>query len=161
MKDIALIPVSFHMKDGEYIAAVPLHYIRIGSITREKELKMIANLYRKKIKEIKKVIDYLEITKSSKKIFKAIDMWGLGDKILSLVEAVNKKHFIIDGLYDHLVRDLGRKKDWLRKAIIFRRNLPKKELIPLSLNWSLCKDAPRRSAEFISQGNFDKFKIQR
>jgi len=58
----------------------------------------------------------------------------------------------IDDVYKHLVRDLGAKRKWLEKAIIFRRYLPTQDLIPQSLNWGRCEKGTRRVAERLRDG---------
>jgi hypothetical protein len=147
------ILVSFHRKGDELIAAVPLDYIREGIVTKEDDLIKIVKIYEKKINELSKILNQIEVTKSKKIPLTALEMWVLGDKIMSLIEEIKKRNFEIDGLYDHLIRDLGRKKDWLKKVIIFRRHLPNKNLIPENLSWSTCKDIPRISAEQIMAGD--------
>jgi len=148
--------VSFRMKEDDFIAAVPLDAMKTSELTSEVKLRRVAKIYAKGIRQIRVLVTHLELTKSRKIPLAASQIWDLGDKILSLVEAINEQNFEIDNLYEHLIRDLGRKKDWLKKAIIFRRNLPKQQLIPTNLNWSFCKDSPRKSAELILKGDVPK-----
>ncbi len=144
--------VSFLMVDGECIAAVPLDYIQEGIITKGTDLKGIARIYKKKIIELNKMLKIIELNKSQKIALSSLLMWDFGDKILSLVDSINSKNFEIDNLYEHLIRDLGRKRMWLEKVIIFRRNLPNRQLIPHDLKWSVCRDAPKKSAKLILKG---------
>lgn len=144
--------VSFGIMDNEFIAAIPLDHIKTGAITKESELKAVAKIYKNQIIAIKKIIENLESDKSKKITLTASKMWKLGDKIFELIEMIGKKNFEIDNLYEHLIIDLGRKKDWLKKAIIFRKNLPDEKLIPNGLKWHHCKDRPKISAEMILRG---------
>jgi len=144
--------VSFRMNGDDCVAAVPLREIQSGRILDENKLKEVANIYAKSIHDMKIILENLETTKSKKIPMLAVDIWDLGDKIVSLIETINKKGFTIDGVYDHLIRDLGRKKQWLKKIIIFRKNLPDRNMIPNDLKWSVCKDAPRYSAKLILKG---------
>jgi len=151
-KDDEPLFVSFRMIDDECIAAVPLAYIQEGVITRGTDLKGISRIYKKKIIELKNMLKQIELKKTQKIALPSLFMWDFGDKILSLVDAINSKKFEIDNLYEHLIRDLDRKRGWLEKVIIFRRSLPNRKLIPHDLKWSVCRDAPKKSAELILNG---------
>jgi len=148
--------VSFRFVGDECIAAVPLEYIQQGIITKGTDLKGIARIYKKKIIELKNMLKIIELNKSQKIALSSLLMWDFGDKILSLVDSINSKNFEIDNLYEHLIRDLDRKRMWLEKVIIFRRNLPNRQLIPHDLKWSVCRDAPKKSAESILNGKTPK-----
>ena len=151
-KDDEPLFVSFRMIDDECIAAVPLDYIQEGIITKGTDLKGIAKIYKKKIFSLKKMLEQIEINKLQKVAVSSLFMWDFGDKILSLVDAINSKNFEIDNLYEHLIRDLDRKRGWLEKVIIFRRSIPTRQLIPDDLKWSVCRDAPKKSAKLILKG---------
>jgi hypothetical protein len=144
-----LIFVSFKMIDDDYVAAVPLDSIQTGAISKESELKAVTKIYKKQIVVLKKILKDIESDKSKRIALTAVKMWILGDKILELIEMIGRKNFQIDNLYEHLTRDLDRKKDWLKKAIIFRKYLPDGQLIPPGLKWHHCKDMPKISAEMI------------
>jgi len=148
--------VSFRLVDNNCIAAVPLDYIQKGIVTKDKELQVLARIYEDYITILREMLGKMESKKSKKIALPSSLMWDFGDKILALVNAINNKNFEIDNLYEHLIRDLGRKKDWLKKVIIFRRNLPERQLIPPDLNWSICRDAPKKSAELILNGKIPK-----
>lgn len=148
--------ISFRVKEDDFIAAVPLDTMRTNGLMTEEKLRRVAKIYAKSIREIRILLSNFELTKSRKIPLAASQIWDLGDKIFSLVESINQHNFVIDNLYEHLIRDLGRKKDWLKKSITFRRNLPERQLIPPNLNWSSCKDSPRKSAELILKGDVPK-----
>jgi hypothetical protein len=141
--------VSFRMVDNDYVAAVPIDSIKTGQISKESELKAVTKIYQKQIIALKKIIEDIESDKSKKISITAAKMWKLGDIILELIEMIGEKNFEIDNLYEHLSRDLDRKKDWLSKAIIFRKYLPSEQLIPSGLKWRHCKDKPKISAEIL------------
>jgi len=148
--------VSYRLIDNGCIAAVPLDYIQKGIVTKDKELQVLARIYKDYIFILREMLGKMELKKSKKIALPSLLMWDFGDKILALVNAINNKNFEIDNLYEHLIRDLGRKKGWLKKIIIFRRNLPERQLIPPDLNWATCKDAPKKSAELILNGKIPK-----
>ena len=153
--------ISFRVKEDDFIAAVPLDAMKRSELTSEVKLRRVAKIYSKGIREIRILLSNLELNKSRKEPLAASQIWDLGNKILSLVEAINGQNFEIDNLYEHLIRDLGRKKDWLKKSIIFRRNLPERQLIPPNLNWYSCKDSPRKSAELILKGDVPKHRAKK
>lgn len=98
------------------------------------------------------MLEQIESNKSQRVALSSSFMWDFGDKILSLVNSLNRKNFEIDNLYEHLIRDLDRKREWLEKVIIFRRSIPNRQLIPDDLKWSVCRDAPKKSAKLILKG---------
>lgn len=147
-----IVFVSFHMIEGECIAAVSLGYVQEGRITEDTELRSLAEIYVNSISTLKNMVEEIEEFKSNKIALSPSHMWDIGDTIVSLVEGIDARGFQIDNLYDHLVRDIGRNRDWLNRVMIFRRHLPKRELIPSGLKWSACKRAPKRSAEMIERG---------
>ena len=102
------------------------------------------------------MLEQIESNKSQRVALSSSFMWDFGDKILSLVNSLNRKNFEIDNLYEHLIRDLDRKREWLEKVIIFRRSIPTRESIPHDLKWSVCRDAPKKSAELLLKGKIPK-----
>lgn len=79
-------------------------------------------------------------------------MWQMGNAIFDLKDQLARFSLQLDDTYAHLVRDLGVKRKWLEKAIIFRRYLLREELIPATLNWGRCEKGTRRAAERLRNG---------
>jgi hypothetical protein len=97
-------------------------------------------------------IKEIQALRNNRKLLPAFKIWQLGNAIFELQHNLNKLFLQLDGLYDHLVRDLGVKRKWLEKVIIFRRYLPDENAIPQSLNWGRCEKGTRLVAEKLRKG---------
>ena len=101
---------------------------------------------------MRSVVREIEAYRRSHTPTPARKIWELGDAIFKLNEELERVSLQIDGLYEHLVRDLTVKRKWLEKVIIFRRHLPDDNLIPESLNWGRCEKGTRKVAERLRVG---------
>ena len=90
--------------------------------------------------------------RANKKPLPARFIWRLGNTIFQLVDDLQKDGFQLDGVYEHLSRDLVVKRKWLEKVIILRRYISKEDLIPETLNWGKCEKGTRKIAENIAKG---------
>ena len=118
----------------------------------ENLLHQSVRLYEKYIKNIRHLIKDIQLTKAERKPIAARKIWEIGDIIFKLKFELEKISLELDGLYDHLVRDLEVKQKWLEKVIIFRRYISDKKKIPVSLNWGRCEKGTRRIAERLTKG---------
>jgi hypothetical protein len=98
------------------------------------------------------IVSEIQALRSVHKLTPARTIWKLGDAVFELTDKLRRLSLEIDGLYDHLTRDLGVKRMWVEKVIIFRRYIPDKKLIPRSVSWGPCRDAPRAAAENLVRG---------
>ncbi len=126
----------------------------MGSLSKdpEKVLREAAELYEGFIGKIRAVIAQMNGSRAERKPVSAHMMWEVGELIYELKEKLEGLSLEIDGLYAHLERDLNVKRKWLEKAVIFRRYLPRKNLIPESLNWGRCEKGTRQVAERLRAG---------
>jgi hypothetical protein len=115
-------------------------------------LEKAARVYENWVMRMRSLIVEIENFRVNRKIIPARKIWQLGDAIFRLIEDLKSLSLQIDGVYDHLMRDLGVKRMWLEKVIIFRRYLPEQDVIPESLNWGRCRNEPRRAAEKLRKG---------
>lgn len=109
-------------------------------------IKRASKLYEKYIHTLRNINVEIQNIRSSPEVIPARIIWELGDQIFKLIEALTRLSLQIDGLYEHLVRDLNVKRKWLEKVIIFRRYLPQKKYVPISLNWGQCEKGTRKVA---------------
>ena len=112
------------------------------------------NIYIENIRKMKYKISIIENYRKNRILIPALQIWELGDTIFKLVEDLKNLGLQLNGLYNHLTRDLGVKKKWLEKVIIFRRHIPNKEIIPEDLNWGKCEKGTRRVAEEIRKNYY-------
>jgi hypothetical protein len=115
-------------------------------------LAKASDTYENAIRKMTSLIAEIEAARANRKLVSAHEVWELGDVIFTLRADLEGLGLQLDGVYDHLIRDLGVKRKWLEKVIIFRRCLPDKQLIPVSLNWARCRSTPRRAAERLRAG---------
>ena len=145
--------VSFEPSDGEFVAFTSVEWILSGENDPEVVLRKASELYGRAVAKMRRLISQTQSARADGRLIPARKMWELGQVIFELKRRVEKLSLQVSGLYDHLSRELGVKREWLQKVVIFRRYLPDKALIPDGLNWGRCARAPRRAAERLSEGS--------
>jgi hypothetical protein len=143
--------VSFEPTDGEFVAFTSVEWILSGENDPEPVLRKAGELYGHSIVRMRRLLSQIQSVRADGRLMPARKMWELGQVIFDLKRRVEKLSLQISGLYDHLSRDLGVKREWLQKVIIFRRYLPDKALIPDGLNWGRCARTPRSAAETLGK----------
>lgn len=144
--------ISFRKDDSTFVAYIPMKQFFSSKRDIEKILKEAAELYKCSILNMQSLISEMNTFRNKNKYLPARKMWELGNLIFELVQSLKRLSLQIDSIYSHLMRDLGVKREWLEKVIIFRRYLPSKQLIPESLNWGCCRDKPRYIAKRLKEG---------
>lgn len=139
--------VSFEPRDGQFVAFLSMEELISGERDPESVLQEATKLYGRSITKMRFLIAEIQGFRDNHKLLPARKIWQLGDAIFKLREGLQSLSLQLDGLYDHLVRDLGIKRKWLEKVVIFRRYLPEEDAIPESLNWGRCEKGTRRVAE--------------
>lgn len=114
-----------------------------------------ANIYLKKISLMKAEIESIKETKKIKHAINARQMWTLGNYIFELIDDLEKLQLQIDGVYDHLERDLSVKRKWLEKVVILRRYVTTLEIIPKDLKWSLFEHSIKNKVEQLIRGELN------
>ena len=144
--------VSFKQNKGEYDAFIAINCFFSSNDDLESLLNKAATLYSSHISKMLALIDVITAFRSNRRPLPARKIWQLGDLIFKLIDELGLLSLQIDGLYDHLERDLNAKRKWLEKVIIFRRYIPVETMIPEYLNWGKCEKGTRRVAELIQKG---------
>ena len=144
--------VSFEPNNKSFRAYLSMEEFIFGDIDSELTIRKAVKIYENSIIEMRTFIKEIQGFRNNRKRLPAHKIWQLGNAIFELQYNLNKLFLQLDGLYDHLVRDLGVKRKWLEKVIIFRRYLPDKNAIPQSLNWGRCEKGTRRIAEKLRKG---------
>jgi len=99
------------------------------------------------------VCSEIEAFRARRALIPARKVWLLGDTIFRLRNELASLSLQMDDLYRHLSRDLGVKRKWLEKVIIFRRHVPDIALVPVGLNWGPCTRGTRRVGEALTRGH--------
>lgn len=147
-----LIFVSFKKNKDEYNAFIAINGFFSSNDDLESLLNKASTLYGNSISKMVALMNVIIAFRSNRRPLPARKIWELGDLIFTLVNKLNQLSLQIDGIYDHLERDLNAKRKWLEKVIIFRRYIPEERMIPEHLNWGKCEKGTRRVAELIQKG---------
>jgi len=111
-----------------------------------------AKTYGRIIKKMRATMDQIEAARLQRRLVPARKVWRLGQQIYELRDAMKYQGIEIDGLYTHLVRDLGVKRKWLQKVVILRRYVSDWRSIPTDMNWGRLEKGTRRKAQKLSMG---------
>lgn len=141
--------VSFQPDDREFVAHISLENFVLIDGDSEILLRKASSKYSKSIQSMRKRLKEIDDMRKSRDVVPARKIWEFGDSIFSLRKDMERMSFCINGLYDHLTRELGVKRMWLEKVVIFRRYIPDKKSIPRSLPWGRCSSSPRKAAKTI------------
>ena len=144
--------VSFKKNKEEYSAFIAINGFFSSNDDLESLLNKASTLYSSYISKMLALINIITAFRTSRRPLPARKIWQLGDLIFKLVDELNQLSLQIDGIYDHLERDLNAKRKWLEKVIIFRRYIQEEGMIPEHLNWGKCEKGTRRVAERIQKG---------
>jgi len=152
MNNSKLAFVSFEPINKSFRAYLSMEEFILSDKDPELTIKKAVKIYENSIIEMHAFIKEIQGFRNNRKRVPAHKVWQLGNTIFELQYNLNKLFLQLDGLYDPLVRDLGVKRKWLVKVIIFRRYLPDENAIPQSLNWGRCEKGTRRIAEKLRKG---------
>ena len=145
MGDFAL--VALEPRDEGFVSSVPVAQLdRLGD-KPEICLQNACDSYARAVASMREVLADIDQLKSKRIPIPARKMWELGDAVVTLGSELEAEFMEIDGLNDHLVRDLGINAKRMGTIVTFRRHLPDQELIPESLGWSQCEKQARKVAE--------------
>ncbi len=146
--------MSFEPNEGHFEAFISVDGLLSHGREGDPEplLKEAAHLYETYTGKMRQVMAEIRAHRAARKLVPARKIWQLGNIIFELTGDLASLSFQVNDLYVHLARDLGAKRKWLEKVIIFRRYLPDEEAIPPSLNWGRCEKGTRRIAERLLRG---------
>jgi hypothetical protein len=144
--------VSFKKNKNEYNAFIAINELFSNKENLESLLKKASTIYSNSISRMVVIIKEINAFRNNRRLLPATKVWELGDIIFNFVNDLNKLSLQIDGIYEHLERDLNVKRKWLEKVIIFRRYITKESMIPESLNWGKVEKGTRKKAQQIQKG---------
>ena len=142
--------VAFEPRQDGFIASVPMDQLGVLGDHPEGVLSRAGATYRESVQAMQSLLNEFDRFKVSRIAIPARKVWELGDAVFALVEALRKSSLELDGLYEHLERDLGVKRKRWEATITFRRHLPTKALVPESLRWRECEKNARGMAERLA-----------
>ena len=147
--------VAFEPREEGFIASVPMEHLESLGDHPEASLRAASATYHHHVDTMRSLLNDIERFKTNRIAIPARKMWDLGDSIFQLVDSLAESSLEIDGLYEHLSRDLKLHSGHLgmyrlTRAVTFRRYLPDRTLIPDSLGWRLCEKHVRKTAEQLA-----------
>ena len=157
MKEIQLSFISFEPEKNRFRACFPLGDFILNEQDYEKNFSKAEKIYESSIKRMLTIVNEMNNYKQKHRRLPAQIVWELGDTIFELQKDLNCISLQIDGLYHHLVRDLGLKRKWLEKVIILRRYIEDKKIITESMNWSKFEKGTKKVAlDLCKEFNINK-----
>jgi len=151
-KRLKLTFVSFEPKDDKFRGYIPMEFALSNEKGPEIILRKATKIYETSVSKMKSIVSQIRKSRVDRSTIPARKIWQLGNAIFKLRDELEEIGLEIDGIYDHLTRDLKVKRKWLEKVIILRRYIPSIDLIPESLNWGHFEKSTRRKAEGLRSG---------
>ena len=151
MKGKRMRTISFEPTEGKFSGFFPMAQFLGGNAPSQASVRKAVQLYRRFVQRAISLVAEIEYMRAERKLIPARTVWKLGDMIFAFRDGMSVLGFEIDGLYEHLVRDLGVKRKWVEKVVILRRYVPTQQMIPASLNWGRCEKGTRRVAESLAE----------
>jgi hypothetical protein len=144
--------ISFEPWGRGFRAYLTLEGLVAGDEDPEQLVSKATRAYESHLDAMRLALADIEAARSSPAPIPARLVWALGESIFLLKESLSSLGVELDGLYEHLERDLGVKRKWLEKVVILRRHIPCQGLIPWSVTWGQCEKGTRRVARRIASG---------
>jgi len=144
--------VSFEPGNGRFIGFLSMEAAVSSERDPEAVLREATKIYERSITRMRSILVEVQAARTNRKPIPARKIWQIGHAIFELRDELKRLGLQLDGVYDHLTRDLGVKRKWLEKVVTLRRYIPDESLIPESLNWGRCEKGTRRVAERLSKG---------
>jgi hypothetical protein len=151
MNEQSPIFVTIKATESGFKAFVALEYLASTRKDPELVLRQATQLYTRYVREMRSVVREVETYRVHHQSVPARTIWNLGDAIFRLRTRLKALSLQLDGVYEHLVRDLGVKRKWLEKVVTLRRYVSAQDAIPESLTWGRCEKGTRRVAESLQQ----------
>lgn len=137
-----VIFVSFLPEGNRFQACIPLRDFSSFD-DPESVLLDASDAYSTSILEMRNQLLQVQQYRAEKVPVPARLVWQMGEAIFVLVDTLRQLGLQIDGLYQHLCRDLGVSRKWLEKVVILRRYIPSEHLLPESLSWGQLEKGTR------------------
>jgi hypothetical protein len=146
--------ISFDISNDKINASLSMQGFISAEGDIEKTLDSAKNIYGNALKRMNILLTERKNFLNSRKKIPARLIWQIGDEVFHLNEDLLIINLQIDNIYFHLIRDLGIKRKWLEKVIIFRRYLPDINRIPETLNWGAFEKGTRKKVTILlKKGN--------
>ena len=139
--------VALQPRGEAFVASIPLTQLELLGDRPDERLQVACDAYGRTVATIREVLSDIEQLKSKRTPIPARKMWELGNAVVNLGAELEENSMEMQGLNDHLVRDLGINAKRMGTIVTFRRHLPEQEMIPETLGWSQCEKQARKVAQ--------------
>lgn len=139
--------VALQPRGEAFVASIPLTQLELLGDRPDERLQVACDAYGLTVATIREVLSDIEQLKSRRTPIPARKMWELGNAVVNLGAELEENSMEMQGLNDHLVRDLGINAKRMGTIVTFRRHLPEQEMIPETLGWSQCEKQARKVAQ--------------
>ena len=139
--------VALQPRGESFVASIPLTQLELLGDRPDERLQVACDAYGRTVATIREVLADIEQLKSKRTPIPARKMWELGNAVVNLGAELDDNSMEMEGLNDHLVRDLGINAKRMGTIVTFRRHLPEQEMIPETLGWSQCEKQARKVAQ--------------
>lgn len=144
--------VSFEPTNGEFQAFLSIDAAFSGDHDPQTLVREATEVYERVIDRMRLVVGEIKALRRTRTPIPARKVWQVGDLVFRLRDELATVGLQVDGVYDHLARDLAVKRKWLEKVIILRRYIEDIAIIPKELNWGRCEKGTARIARRLSDG---------
>ena len=144
--------VSFEPDNGGFRAFLSVGAALDSESDPEDLARQAAAVYARLLGKMRSAVEEIDALRRTRTPVSARRVWQLGDLVFRLTRGLAELDLELDGVYEHLSRDLNVKRKWLEKVIILRRYIEDVSLIPESLNWGRVEKGTARAARRISEG---------
>ena len=145
--------VSFEPANGAFRAFLSMDAALDGDTDPQDLAREAVAVYQRQVGHLRAAVHQIDALRKTRRRVSARKVWQVGDLVFRLTRELADLELELDGLYDHLTRDVGVKRKWLEKAVILRRYVDDVSLIPQSLNWGRIEKGTARAARRIGQGH--------
>jgi len=148
--------VSFEPANGAFRAFLSIHAALDGDSDPEDLAREAGAVYERLVGQMRSAVEQIDVLRRTHTPIPARKVWQLGDLVFRLTGELAERGLELDGVYEHLTRDLGVKRKWLEKVIILRRYIDNVSVIPKSMNWGQFDKGTGRTARALRNGTVPK-----
>lgn len=151
MMSKALLFISFSPEQEKFKGSLSLNAAFESERDPQTLIKKSEAIYKKYICRMRHILEKLKKKKLKHISTPASEIWLLGNNIFTLKKELENFGLQVDGLYQHLVRDLSVKRKWLEKVIIFRRYVSGRNFIPKASKWGTFEKSTAKKARALKE----------
>lgn len=147
MKSRPLLSITFKRVGSNFTGLIPIGSFLSAEEDLHKKLQSASSVYGDALTDMRATLAGIQQLGKRRAHAPARLVWRLGNSVFSLKRHLAQLSFEVDGLYDHICRDLEINRKWLEKVVILRRYVGRENLLPTSLTWGQIDKGTRRKLQ--------------